>query len=155
MLNRIFLHAQMARDGLYMILSCRLKRCFSTHRPRTVSGHKGQTEAGSDVVGPFVCARIVRGFPTLIVLICCRSEASARLVVVIALLATAVVALAAAVAVLTTVSECQLCSLGAHSLARNHPTLCTGSRNIRFGAHLYRNASAYVSLSVASCDLSE
>lgn len=43
--------------------------------------------------------------PTLDTVICCRSEASARLVVVIALLATAVVALAAAVAVLTTVSE--------------------------------------------------
>jgi hypothetical protein len=36
-------------------------------------------------------------------------------VVVIALLATAVVALAAAVAVLTTVSEFELCSFGDHS----------------------------------------
>jgi hypothetical protein len=51
------------------------------------------------------------GAPTLDVLICCRGEASARLVVVIALLATAVVALAAAVAVLTTVSEFELGSL--------------------------------------------
>ena len=53
--------------------------------------------------------------PAVDVVTRCRNQASARLVVVIALLTTAVVALAAAVAVLTTVSEFSLTQISSDS----------------------------------------